>query len=150
MNDLVKKLVKLISDEEKSNFDDEDSFEVFEDGIQSLAKEYNDTAIISASLEILRDQALKEYWYLSASIISWFVDDNAGLPCEWQHLTAILCFCLERFSFFGIEDISVADNLVWTIISTISGVGYASDWDPMSDSDVLKYYSAVKLEVGAI
>jgi hypothetical protein len=30
------------------------------------------------------------------------------------------------------------DNLVWSIISKLKGVGYQSDYDPLQDPDVLR------------
>ncbi|MCP3926438.1 MAG: hypothetical protein GY714_28080 [Desulfobacterales bacterium] len=146
MNELKNKLLLIIFDELKCHPDDKDSFDIFEEEIEKIAAEYGYSELILASLEILKNQSQSKCWYLAACVISWFVEDKVSLPCKWVYLVAVLYVCLERVPVLDVSGPADGENLVWSIASTVAGVGYMSDWEPLKDKEVVKRMKLIKEE----
>ena len=79
-----------------------------------------------AILDILQDPCLVQHWYDAAAFL--FASDcrNHDLPCDRAYLIALLYDCLDRHPTLGCDcvDEDSADNLVWSIVYPLKGVGY--------------------------
>ena len=95
-------------------------------------------------IEILEQVSLSQHWY-DATAVLWQFQENIELPCERSYLFALLHDCLRLEPNLGLpasEDWTgggLAENLVWSIVSELKGVGYLSDYDPLKDPEVTRH-----------
>jgi hypothetical protein len=117
---------------EKEQADEE--FDLME-AVTELSAQTGWAGILVDALGVLQDVSLAQYWYDAASIIYWGISRTDELPVPKMAVIARLYWCLIKYPSFGDD----GENLVWSIASQIKGVGYLSEWDPMTDPEVRKY-----------
>lgn len=144
MNDLKDYIIKAIIDEIESPPDDEDSFELFEEKINELGHEYGWDNVVAETISLLLDKNHKKGWYYSVSILNWVIEDGHTLPFEWSYIVAVLYRCLELEPNLCVDEVLDAENLVWSISQTIRRVDYLSDWNPLTDPEVVKHMETLK------
>jgi hypothetical protein len=111
-----------------------------DDAIARLAAEFDWRQLTSGLIRILQQEP-QRHWYDATAALYWFqCDGHLQLPCEPSYLIALLYDCLQRHpSLGGRQEEGECENLVWSIVHTLKGVGYLSDYDPLDDPDVLKH-----------
>ncbi|ERN41504.1 hypothetical protein KR51_00020830 [Rubidibacter lacunae KORDI 51-2] len=144
MNNSKDELLQAICSELYSAPEDESSFDTFEENVQDLIEKYGTQGVLSDAISILMNQSKTKCWYLSASIISWLVEEGINLPYDSSYLVAALYVCLKRFPNLGANGIDDGNNLVWTIAHSLKGVDYDSDWEPLEDNEVIKHMQSIQ------
>lgn len=109
--------------------------------IHTLAAEFDWKHVTSGLIRILEQESLQRHWYDAAAAIFWLQGDgHLKLQCEPSYLIALLYDCLQRGrSLGGREEEGECENLVWSIVHVLKGVGYLSEYDPRKDPEVVKH-----------
>ena len=112
-----------------------------EAAVDRLAVEFGWRGLTSGLIHILEQDSLRGHWYDATAGLFWLqLDNHLELPRERTYLVAVLYDCLLRDPTLGSrEDEGQCENLVWSIVHELMGVGYLSDYDPMKDPEVLKH-----------
>jgi len=131
-------LLGLLSD---PRFGDESSDDDLNDAVSCLAEDVGWQPVLNAMLDILRDNSRASHWYDIVACLFGCDCHKLPLPCDRSYLTALLNDCLRIRPDLGIEgrDVDDTENLVWSIVHNLKGVGYTSDYDPRADAEVLQH-----------
>jgi len=131
-------LLALLSD---PRFNDDSVDDDLNVAVASLASEVGWQPVLNAMLEILRDSSLTNHWYDVVACLFGCDCHTLPLPCDRPYLTALLYDCLRIRPDLGVDgrDPGDTDNLVWSIVHNLKGVGYMSDYDPKADPEVLQH-----------
>jgi len=127
----------LVADLQEEDYD-------LEDEIGKLAEHVGWNNVLKEVMHILDRPSKRAHWYQAASITYWAVSDGIEFPYPREEWIARLYYCLEVFPEHGEPDMSNGSNLVWSIATKLMGLGYNSDWEPLTDQDVVGRMSRMR------
>ena len=132
------RLSALLSD---PRFHEESADDDLSDAVSLLAADAGWPPVLTAMVDILRDNNLAAHWYDVVACLFCCDCHKRPLPCDRSYLTALLYDCLRIRPDLGVDgrDPDDTENLVWSIVHNLKGVGYGSDYDPKADADVLQH-----------
>ncbi len=121
-------------------FRDDSTDDCVADAIKGLASDVGWHVVDSELLDILRDTTSAANWYDVIACLFGTDCHERGLPCDNSYLIALLYDCLRLGPDLGASELfgETAENLIWSIVHRLRGVGYLSTYDPMTDPDVLR------------
>jgi hypothetical protein len=111
------------------------------DAVTELAQDVGWSAVDSAMLGVLRDTSQASRWYDVVACLFGTDCHKRQLPCDITYLIALLYDCLQLRPDLGTAEVDhdSVDNLVWSIVHKLKGVGYLSEYDPRTDPDVQRH-----------
>lgn len=135
---LQQKVLTILAD---PKFHDESTEDVISEEIAGLAATVGWSPVFRIFVDILLDVALIQYWYDVVACLFCCDCHQHDLPCDSNYLIALLYDCLRVSPALGQSEFNHddADNLVWSIVHQLKGVGYLADYEPQSDPDVIQY-----------
>ncbi len=103
--------------------------------IETLIDEYGWDAVHDVMFDILRDDDQIEHWRTAAHVF-W----GAILAKRNLNADELIAWLYYRFDPAGENE----DDSVWSITSKLKGIGYLSDYKPLRDPGVLKYFEEIQ------
>jgi hypothetical protein len=103
--------------------------------IEGLIDEFGWEAIRDCMFDVLRDDLQEAHWRTAADVFWGAVLDRRELPAD-----ELIAWLYHRFDPKGLAE----DNEVWSITSKLKGVGYLSEYQPLSDPGVLHYLRMIR------
>jgi hypothetical protein len=112
--------------------------------LDGLSTQFGWKGVTAGLIHILEQEALHHYWNdAAATLFACQCDKHLRLPCAPSYLIALLYDCLRCHPNLGVpEENNDNENLVWSIVHPLAGVGYMSDYDPRQDPEVQKHVIA--------
>ena len=95
---------------------------------------------LAQAIAILEEPAPSPYAPSAVIVVYWASSRVENWPCPKMKVVALL------YDYLIATDAGADENLVWSIATTLKGVSYESDWDPMKDSEVTQYMQSMKGE----
>ncbi len=135
---LQQKILKILAD---PKFQDESTEDEISEEIAVLAEEVGWNPVFRVFINILLDLSLMHYWYDVVACLFCCDCHKRDLPCNSNYLIALLYDRLRVSSNLGRSGLNHddVDNLVWSIVHQLKGVGYLADYEPQSDPDVIQH-----------
>ena len=131
------RVLDLLSD---PRFYDESTEDELSDALLKYADEVGWIPIAGALIAVLEDLNLQHQWHAAVCALFRCDCQQRAFPCERSYVIALLYDCLQRCPNLGVEglDFDYVDNLVWSIVHQLKGVGYLDPYDPQLDPQVVK------------
>jgi hypothetical protein len=126
-SELHDRLQAILAD---GSFDDDACPDTRDEAIWALVERYGWDGMLQEMLALLRDDGAQRHWR-DASTVIWRGIDQ---PMPANQVIALLYRRL-------IEDVPVEyeldGDLIWSITRNLKGVDYLSDYDPLSDPEII-------------
>ena len=119
----------------ESSGDDEESLIVKTEAIEALIDQAGWDAVRECMFALLRDDAKRRHWRVAVHVFWGAVLDKRALPAD-----ELIAWLYHRFDPHG----DAEDNDVWSIASTLKGVSYLSDYQPLCDPDVQAHLNVIR------
>jgi hypothetical protein len=106
------------------------------EAIEALIGQFGWEPVRDCMMDVLRDDMQRHYWRHATHVFWGAVLDKRELPAD--ELIALL---YHRFDPEGRAE----DNEVWSITCKLKGVGYLSEYKPLSDPAVMEHLRAIRV-----
>lgn len=127
-------LIRILQDPKlQSKENEETHFEALEE----LSEVFGWSGFVDAALRLLEDKSYSGHWVDLLVVIYEMVCEEIELPQD--RLIASLLRCQKSKK-------ALDENTVWSIIMKLKGLDYHSNYDPLSDLEILREYNQVRFE----